>query len=126
MSVPVMIAEVVVRLGYAMKRIKEGYSVKESIPVSLDRNKHTKLETMLFISHAGAVAVNAGKVYFTQNPMAINYPQWIAFAKYSYSQLRWALMQKPKLQDLYISGRLYEELEETVLSVDNTVTANDF
>ena len=50
--------------------------------------------------------------------MAINYPQWIAFAKYSYSQLKWALRQKPELRDKYVSGRIYEELEETMLSVD--------
>ena len=120
MSVPVMLAEVVVRLGYAFKRIKEGYSIKDSIPVSLNRDKHPKLATMLFIGQAGAAAINAGKVYFTKNPMAINYPQWIAFAKYSYSQLKWALLQKPELRDRYVSGRLYNELQETVLSVDHT------
>ena len=120
MSVPVMLAEVVVRLGYAFKRIKEGYSIKDSIPVSLNRDKHPKLATMLFIGQAGAAAINAGKVYFTKNPMAINYPQWIAFAKYSYSQLKWALLQKPELQDRYVSERLYDELQETVVSVDHT------
>ena len=120
MSVPVMLAEVVVRLGYAFKRIKEGYSIKDSIPVSLNRDKHPKLATMLFIGQAGAAAINAGKVYFTKNPMAINYPQWIAFAKYSYSQLKWALLQKPELRDRYVSGRLYDELQETVISVDHT------
>ena len=120
MSVPVMITEVVIRLGYAFKRIKEGYSVKESIPVSLGRDKHPKLATMLFIGHAGASAINAGKVYFTHNPMAINYPQWIAFAKYAYSQLRWILIQKPELRDRYVTGRLCEEIEEVMLSVDQT------
>lgn len=54
------------------------------------------------------------------NPMAINYPQWIAFAKYAYSQLKWVLLQKPELKDKYVSGQLYEELKDTVLSVDQT------
>ena len=120
MSVPAMLAEVVVRIGYAFKRIKEGHSVKESIPVSLNRDKHPKLATMLFIAHAGAAAVNAGKVYFIKNPMAINYPQWIAFAKYSYTQLKWALLQKSEMRDKYVSSQLYEELEEIVTSVDHT------
>ena len=75
---------------------------------------------MLFIGHTAAAAINSGKVCFTQNPMAINYPQWIAFAKYSYSQLKWALLQKPELRDKYVSGQIYEELEETMLSVDQT------
>lgn len=120
MSVPVMLVELVIRLGYAVKHIKEGHSVKESIPVTESRNKHPKLATMLFIGQAAAAAVNAGKVYFTCNPMAINYPQWIAFAKYSYSQLKWVLFEKPELRSRYVSGTLYEELEEVLLSVDNT------
>ena len=124
MSVPAMLVEIIIRLGYAIKRIKEGYSINDSIPASLDREKHPKLATMLFIGHAAATAINTGKVYFTHNPLAINYPQWLAFAKYSYSQLKWALIQKPELQDQYITGRLNEELSEVLLSVDQTF--NDF
>ena len=60
LSIPVMVVEVVTRIGYAFKRIKEGHSVKESIPFSLKRDKHPKLATMLFIGHSAATAVNAG------------------------------------------------------------------
>lgn len=81
MSIPAMLVEVIVRLGYSIKRIKEGHEIKDAIPFSLNREKHPKLATMLFIAHAGATAANAGKVYFTHNPVAINYPQWIAFAR---------------------------------------------
>ena len=119
MSVPVMLVEVVVRLGYALKRIKEGHRVKDSIPFSLNRDDHPKLATMLFIGQAGAAAINAGKVYFTKNPMAINYPQWIAFAKYSYSQLKWAVVNKPEQRELYISGRLSDDLAAVVVDVDD-------
>ena len=72
MSIPTMIIEVMIRLGYGLKRLKEGYSIKDSIPVSLNREKHPKLSTMLFIGHSAATAVNVGKVYFTKNPMAFN------------------------------------------------------
>ena len=120
LSIPVMIVEVVTRIGYAFKRIKEGYSVKESIPFSLNREKHPKLATMLFIGHSAATAVNAGKVYFTQNPMAINYPQWIAFAKYSYKQLKWVLIEKTNARDAYVHGKLNEQLAEVIEDVDST------
>ena len=120
LSIPVMIVEVVTRIGYAFKRIKEGYSVKESIPFSLNREKHPKLATMLFIGHSAATAVNAGKVYFTQNPMAINYQQWIAFAKYSYKQLKWVLIEKPNARDAYVRGKLNEQLAEVLEDVDST------
>lgn len=119
-SVPVMIAEVIVRLGYALKRLKEGHSVKESIPFSLNRDKHPKLATMLFIAHSSATAINAGKVHFTKNPVAINYPQWISFAKYSYSQLKWCLINKPRAREAYINGILYDELSEVLEEVDKT------
>ena len=115
-SIPVMITEVIVRLGYAIKRIKEGKRIRDSIPLSLNREKHPKLGTMLFIAHAGAIAANAGMIYFTKNPMAINYPQWIAFAKYSYSQLKWVVINKPEARNAYVMGRIDEELQDVISS----------
>lgn len=122
-SIPVMIMEVIVRLCYAIKRIKEGHSIKESIPFSLNREKHPKLATMLFIAHSAATAINAGKVYFTKNPVAINYPQWIAFAKYSYSQLKWCIINKPNVREKYIEGVLNDELKEVLEEADKSFDA---
>ena len=120
MSIPMMIIEVIIRLGYGIKRIKEGNSIKDSIPFSLNREKHPKLSTMLFIGHSVAVAVNAGKIYFTKNPMAINYPQWIAFAKYSYKQLKWVLLEKSELRDAYVRGVIADELNVVYSEIDST------
>ena len=120
MSIPAMLIEVIVRLGYATKRIKEGHLVKDSIPLSSNRENHPKLATMLFIAHAGATAANAGKVYFTRNPVAINYPQWIAFAKYSYSQLKWVLLKKPALRDAYVRGKIYDEINIVLAEANAT------
>lgn len=122
MSIPTMIIEVIIRLGYGIKRIREGNSVKDSIPFSLNREKHPKLSTMLFIGHSAATTINAGKVYFTKNPMAINYPQWIAFAKYSYKQLKWVLLEKSELRDAYVRGVIADELTEVYAEVDSTFT----
>ena len=120
MSVPAMLVEVIVRIGYAFKRINEGHTIKDSIPVALNREKHPKLATMLFLGHSAATAVNAGKVAFTENPMAINYAQWIAFTKYSYFQLKWAIIERPAMKDAYVTGKIYEELKEVFDEVDNT------
>ncbi len=119
MSVPVMLVEVIVRLGYAIKRIKEGHSIKESIPFSLNQAKHPKLSTMLFIGHTGATAVNLGKVLFTENPLAINFPQWIAFAKYSFCQLKWVLIKNPTMRDAYVSGKITDELDEVYSEISS-------
>ena len=120
LSIPVLLVEVIVRIGYAIKRIKEGHSIKDSIPFSTNHEKNPKLGTMLFIAHTAATAVNAGKVYFTQNPMAINYPQWVAFAKYSYQQLKWVLIEKPEARDAYVRGILNDQLDEVYASVEET------
>lgn len=119
MSIPVMITEVVVRLLYSFKRIKEGNRVIDSIPFSLNREKNPKLATMLFIAHSGATAINLGKVRFTKNPMAINYPQWITFAKYSYQQLKWVLIEKPLACYYFIEDKIDEELEEIYEDIDH-------
>lgn len=120
LSIPVMITEVIVRISYAIKRIKEGNRVRDSIPFSLNGDKHPKLATMLFIAHSGAIAINAGKVYFTKNPMEINYPQWIAFAKYSYKQLKWAIVQKPAARYAYVSGKIEERWKDIESEINDS------
>ena len=109
MSIPVMLTEVIVRLLYCFKRMKSGYSLKDSLPCTLNREKRPKLATMLFLSHSFATLINTGKVYFSKNPMAINYPQWLAFGKYSFQQAKWLLFEKPELRDKYVMNKLFEE-----------------
>ncbi len=110
-SIPTMLIEVIVRICYSLKKIHEGKSIKDSIPFSLDREKNPKLSTMLFISHSISCSVNAGKIFFTKNPLAINYPEWLTFARYSYKQLKWALIQKPQLKEAYLNNSLLENLQ---------------
>lgn len=117
-SIPTILIELVTRLGYAIKRIKEGNRVKDSIPISMNREKHPKLATMLFMAHTGATAINAGKVYFTKNPISFNYPQWILFAKYSYKQLKWVLIEKPEARQKYVQGILNEELNNILYETE--------
>lgn len=120
MSLSVMILEAVIRIGYALKRIKEGHSVKSSIPVSTNQEKNPKLGTMLFLGHSAATAINSGKVMFTKNPLAINYPEWIAFASYSYRQLKWMMIKKPKLRDIYVRNEIREALDEVYRDIDDS------
>jgi hypothetical protein len=125
MSIPVLIIEFGVRLSYAVKRIKEGHSIKDSIPITVNRDKHPKLGTMLFTAHTIATAVNAGKVAVAAhtgvaNPfLAINYPQWLAFTKFSIQQLKWILLDKSDMRHKYVMGiidnewaSLYEDIDD--------------
>lgn len=73
---------------------------------------------MLFTAHCVATAVNAGKLVFTENPMAINYPQWIAFAKYSYQQLKWIAVTKPAERDCFVRKATEGELTDAYDDID--------
>jgi len=119
MSISVMITEVIVRVSYFAKRLHEGHTFTESIPVGINHTKKPKLNTMLFFAHSASTAINAGKVAFTENPLNINYAQWLAFAKYSVKQLYWVLCDKPNMRHKYIMnimneqwGILYDDLDE--------------
>lgn len=117
MSAPTALVEVTVRLCYAFKRIKEGAPLKDAIPLSTSREKNPKLATMLFTAHCVATAANAGKIAFTENPMAINYPQWIAFAKYSYQQLKWVMLTKPAQRDTHVHQAIENDLCRTYADI---------
>lgn len=121
LAVPTMIVEVIIRLAYAVKRISEGQSIGNSIPFSLDREKNPKLCTMLFIGHSASTSINAGKIYFSQNPMAINYTQWLAFAKYSYKQLKWVMIEKPELRDRYVHEIICGELKQIYTQIEDDI-----
>lgn len=120
MSIPTMIIEVIVRISCCIKRLKEGHTLKESIPINGIHRKKPKLQTMLFISHTICTAANGGKVYFTQNPLAINYSEWMAFTKYSFSQLKWTLYEKPNLRDEYVDGKLNEKWDSLLSMINDT------
>ena len=95
MSVPVMVIEILVRVAYFVKRVHEGHSFGESLPINIPfMKRQPKLQTMLFTAHTIATAANAGKIYFTRNPMSLNWAQWLRYAQISYSQLRWVLFTK--------------------------------
>ena len=51
--------------------------------------------------------------------MAINYPQWLAFGKYSFKQLKWVLKDKPKMRDAYVEGKLYGEYLSVIDDIDS-------
>ena len=113
-TIPVLLSELIVRLCYSIKRIKEGHSPKDSIPLSTDRDIHPKLATMLFTAHSIATAIDAGRVLFSKNPMEISYPQWVAFARYSFGQARWVLITEPQKRHQYVMDSIDEELSAVI------------
>jgi len=120
-TIPVMLTEAVVRLGYFLKRVTEGHGIRESIPITADREVHPKLGTMLFMAHSVTTAVNAGRVMFTKSPMAINYPQWMAFTYRSFAQVKWTLLDKPFKRHEHVMQALESEITAMALPEANGV-----
>ena len=117
MSVPVLIIEVLVRIAYCVKRLAEGHTLMESLPFNLPgKPRQPKLQTMLFVAHLIATSVNGGRAYLTSNPLAINYPQWVMFAKSSLSQLKWVLIEKEAERLSFVQSRIDNEWE--ILNMD--------
>ena len=118
MSIPVMLTEVIVRVSYFAKRLHEGCSFGEALPVGGDHTRKPKLGTMLFIAHSASTAVNAGKVAVTRNPLDINYAEWLTFARYSVRQLKWVVVEKPELRHRFVRSAIDEEWSAITERVD--------
>ncbi|MDD3020565.1 MAG: hypothetical protein PHX61_06235 [Alphaproteobacteria bacterium] len=120
MSVPVLIIEVLVRTLYFLKRLSEGYGFTESIPFNIPgQPRKPKLQTMLFIAHTIATAANAGKVAITENPLAINLPQWMWFSKSAIQQLQWVVFTKENERLAHVQNHLdadWEQINNSLLA----------
>ncbi len=120
MSIPVLIIEVIVRTFYFLKRLSEGHGFMQSIPINVPGEPHKpKLQTMLFMAHTIATAANAGKVTFTSNPLAINFPQWIWFFKSAMQQLKWVAWTKEEERFAYVQKKLdcdWENVNDNLLA----------
>lgn len=91
-TIPVLIIEVVVRVAFFARQLKQGKNLKEAFP----GNGQPRLQTMLLIAHGTASGINAGKVIITKNPMGVNLAQWGAFAQYLLPEIKLRLIDLPK------------------------------
>ena len=116
MSVSPLMIEIIVRLCYFAKRMYEGYNAADSIPFELPLAEHRpKLHTMLFSAHLISTAANAGKVAIGQNPLMINYSQWLAFFGYAIPQAKWVLFDKENERLRFVQ----ETLDSDWTKIDN-------
>jgi len=121
MSISPLLIEVIVRLGYFAKRMYEGCSFTDSIPLDLSiTERKPKLQTMLFSAHLIATAANAGKVAIGQNPLMINYPQWVAFFRYAVPQLKWELIDKENKKFQYVQNRIDQDWRKIDRDLEDT------
>lgn len=113
MSIPTMIIEGLVRLAYAVKRLIEGRELHDSLPLAISgQPRPPKLQTMLFTAHLIATSVNVGRVAVTKNPLAVNYPEWIMFAKSAIQQLKWTFFEKEAQRLTHVQTKIDEDWDD--------------
>ena len=121
MSLSPILIEVIVRLCYFAKRRQEGCSVSQSMPFELQgAEPKPKLRTMLFSAHLMATAANAGKIALGQNPLLINFSQWVAFFGYAVPQIHWALVGKENARAQFVQQALDDEWRVLDTELDAT------
>jgi len=114
-SIPVMITEVIIRIGYFIRSIQAGKTLVESIPSA----SSIKLRRQLLIAHSVATLINAGKVYVTQNPLAISWPQALAFLRYVMPELAFLLYGKEAARSKMVEDEIINDYH----SINNQVEA---
>src|SRR5437764_3673689 len=97
--------EVIVRTSWTVREVAEGQTLAEALPVA----NNPRLRTSLLLAHAVAAAVNAGQVAITQNPLALNWAQWLALFRYLVPQVHWVLVEQRNKRDAFIRGKLGED-----------------
>lgn len=98
----VALSELVVRLAWIVRELGEGSGLVAAMPVA----SKPRLRSSLLLAHGIAAAVNAGKVAVTQNPLALNWAQWLALFRYLLPQMHWLLVEKQHQRQAFIQDRL--------------------
>jgi len=118
-SVPMAIMEVLLRAFYTIKQIKLydapfGESMLDTIPIKMN----PRFRIILALSYGTSSAVNAGKIYVTQNIMNANYSSWMGLSWNGFHALKWALLDRQlKLWD-EIEAKEIEEIEGLIEDLD--------
>ncbi len=120
-SIPVMITEVIIRLGYFIREIRAGKSLLEAIPSA----SSVKIRRQLLIAHTVATLINAGKVYVTQNPLAISWPQALAFLRYVIPELSFLIYGKEATKSKMVEEEILRDYHSINSDVDRFIKQTD-
>ncbi|HCE1969743.1 hypothetical protein HJ030_21115 [Vibrio parahaemolyticus] len=113
-SVPIAISEFIVRIGYIVRQVNAGFTLKDSIPVA----SSPKLRRQLLVCHATAGVINAGKVTITQNPLSISWPLVLVILRYSIPELTYLMYGKERQRSKIIEDTIIGGYAEILRALD--------
>lgn len=111
-SISVMVLEVFVRVCSFIKHKMEFIELQKQMSTDYKITGNPKIVSVLFVSHLETVAINTGKVYFTKNPLSINYAEWLTFAKSLLGFVKFNIISKPELRDKFFYDKLKDEFTD--------------
>lgn len=120
-SIPVMVTEVIVRLGYVIRQIRAGKTLMEAMPNA----SSLKLRRQLLIAHTVATLINAGKVYVTQNPLAISWAQVLAFLRYVAPELSFLIYGQEATRSKLVEEEILQDYHSISADVDRFLKMSD-
>ena len=119
-SIPMAIMEVLLRVFYIAKECQ--VSNRKFCEVSMETvpgKIHPRFRLMLAIAYGTSSAVNAGKMYITQNILNANYASWMGLVWNGFFALKWGLLDKHLKCWEYVTEEEIKELDELVDSIEN-------
>lgn len=114
-SVPVMVSEVLIRLSYFVRSINKGVKFTEAIPSA----SKLSIRRQLLIAHSVATLVNAGKVYVTQSPLALNWSQILALFRYAIPEAKYLLHGQEAERSRLVNEQILMDYESICLEATN-------
>jgi len=120
-SIPVMITELIIRLGYFAKSIQNGNTLTDAIPSA----SSLKLKRQLLIAHLVATLINAGKVYVTQNPLAISWAQVLTFLRYVMPELSFLLFGQEAARAKLVEEEILNNYYNLNSEIDKILKSQD-
>lgn len=101
-SVPVAISELIVRLGFMVRKIQAGTTLSEAFPNAA----HPQLRRQLLITHATAALINTGKVTVTNNPLSISWPLMLTLLRYAMPEMMYLLYGQEKEREKLVEDEI--------------------
>lgn len=118
-SVPMAIMEVMVRVFYVIKQMKlHSVSFSDTLLDTMPLRMNPRFRMILALSYGTSSAINAGKMYVTQDIMNANYASWMGLAWNGCHALKWALLDKHLRLWEEVEAKEISELESMVQGLD--------
>lgn len=111
---PPLLIEIVVRLCYFAKRLSEGQSLADAMPFAFVRRTQTEIANDAVQRAPGidGTGETRCKVALMQNPLSINYAQWLALFRYALPQVKWVVINREDAQMRFVQEALDNDRAE--------------